>query len=353
LSSERLAALDELEVLLRLLAEGEIVRARQQAAGCFASLERAFEVGAIVGDATLRRPVVRDARAAERLGERALATFLFDPSEALGRLRQELRALPDLVGAEPEDWERHPDRGRRAAFFAPDPTPDEVRASAGELGLETMELPCGLVHPAMLGLIASRLSLPPDELLRRVRGDARDDEEDLLLLGPRALANDLGDTEEICQAECFLDATCEQYVDLACRGDVSVFTACITKCEPPPFHCGSGEQIPANDRCDGIEHCTDASDEAGCPTFACSDGTSIPVDDQCDAFPDCTDGSDEVGCPGVPPPFDCGDGTQVPASYRCDGFDDCANGADEAGCPPEEPDPTEADCAALGVPRGP
>lgn len=160
-------------------------------------------------------------------------------------------------------------------------------------------------------------------------------------------------TEEICEAECFLAASCDQLVDLACRGDVTLILTCNAQCEPPPFFCGSGEQIPANDRCDGIDHCADASDEAGCPTFSCADGSSIPLDDQCDGFPDCPDSSDENGCPGVPPPFDCGDGTQVPATFRCDGFDDCTNAADEAGCPPEPPDPTEADCAALGVPQGP
>jgi hypothetical protein len=161
------------------------------------------------------------------------------------------------------------------------------------------------------------------------------------------------DSEEICQADCFLGLTCEAYVDLYCRGNISVLGTCITKCEPPPFFCGSGEQIPANDRCDGFEQCSDASDEAGCPTFACADGSTIPLDDQCDGFPHCPDSSDENGCPGAPPPFDCGDGSQVPGSFRCDGFDDCPNAADEANCPPEPPDPLEADCAALGVPRGP
>jgi suppressor of tumorigenicity protein 14 len=134
-------------------------------------------------------------------------------------------------------------------------------------------------------------------------------------------------------------------VALYCHLDGAGFGSCITKCEPAPFTCGSGEQVKASDKCDGYEDCSDASDEAGCATFACADGSStIPVKDKCDAFEDCSDGSDEVGCTNL---FECGDGEKVLVTDKCDGHEHCSNGADEAGCPPQGPDldsAIEQDC---------
>ena len=135
-----------------------------------------------------------------------------------------------------------------------------------------------------------------------------------------------------CAIEDGLDASLQQCVDdevhppgkdeLACRERVlaeddaaRIIVACWTAAEQafeaclsergcsdgaPPFTCTSGEQVAANQRCDGMVQCADGSDEAGCPEpFTCVDGSTIPSAWLCDGFDDCPDAADEAGCPAT------------------------------------------------------
>jgi low density lipoprotein-related protein 2 len=64
--------------------------------------------------------------------------------------------------------------------------------------------------------------------------------------------------------------------------------------------CDSGEEIPADWKCDGTADCADASDEIGCDSlqgFICANGETVPADWQCDGDEDCSDGTDEQNCP--------------------------------------------------------
>ncbi len=148
LGPDRFAALGALDALRERIAAGDLAGARRRGQGCLAALGAAFAPATPAGEGRIRRPVVRDAATLARLAERALATFLYDPAEALGRVRQVLRSAADLDGGPRAPWESRDDRGRRAAFFTPGASPAEVIASIEEFA-ETIALPRGLVHPAM------------------------------------------------------------------------------------------------------------------------------------------------------------------------------------------------------------
>ncbi|XP_051566261.1 low-density lipoprotein receptor-like [Myxocyprinus asiaticus] len=87
-----------------------------------------------------------------------------------------------------------------------------------------------------------------------------------------------------------------------------IITLCVihcdcqgTGCEAGSFHCGTGRCIPSTQRCDGTAHCSDSTDEIGCPQPTCesgqfqclSDGECIPQHWVCDDEEDCEDSSDE------------------------------------------------------------
>jgi len=132
-------------------------------------------------------------------------------------------------------------------------------------------------------------------------------------------------------------------------------------CECDQFPCGNGLCVNQTLTCDGINHCTDGSDEsmdAGClnpdafpcdadilklslNTFSCTNGLCIDNIYRCDGEDNCGDNSDETeaACED----FNCGPGlfqcystalTQcILEPYKCDGHNDCDDGSDEINCP--------------------
>lgn len=137
-----------------------------------------------------------------------------------------------------------------------------------------------------------------------------------------------------CMLDCIAAKPCGDLRAAFCGDNEQIYEQCWLGCESPAFHCGNGEEVPADFQCDGEADCMDGSDETNCsnPTgFLCGDGTQIPADFVCDEEPDCMDGSDEAQC-APPASFRCGDGQLVSAYAVCDTYNDCSDGSDEAGC---------------------
>lgn len=83
----------------------------------------------------------------------------------------------------------------------------------------------------------------------------------------------------------------------------------FSRCASGQFQCINGTSIkdgsyciPKSDRCDSVDHCSDASDETdcikeGCPNnFQCANGQCLKRHLVCDGILNCNDGSDELNC---------------------------------------------------------
>ena len=75
-------------------------------------------------------------------------------------------------------------------------------------------------------------------------------------------------------------------------------------CDDNEFRCLKHQPkcVPVSRRCDGVNDCTDKSDEANCTNscgsnmFTCNNGQCIYNTWKCDGANDCHDGSDENNC---------------------------------------------------------
>ncbi|KAH0549345.1 hypothetical protein KQX54_008464 [Cotesia glomerata] len=119
----------------------------------------------------------------------------------------------------------------------------------------------------------------------------------------------------------------------------------FTACKEDQFECAALYCIPKEQRCDGVNHCSNGRDELNCDThtpsyclsgqFRCNDGHCIDGSLHCDGRSDCSDRSDERNCPVTTcnsDQFRCADGTCVSIDKRCNNINDCRNGEDESQC---------------------
>nr|KAF6467904.1 sortilin related receptor 1 [Rousettus aegyptiacus] len=118
------------------------------------------------------------------------------------------------------------------------------------------------------------------------------------------------------------------------------------------FRCPNGTCIPSSKHCDGLQDCSDASDEQHCEPlctrfmdFVCKNRQQCLFHSMvCDGIIQCRDGSDEdaafAGCSQDPEfhkvcdefSFQCQNGVCISLIWKCDGMDDCGDYSDEASC---------------------
>uniref|UniRef100_A0A3P8ZIX3 EGF-like domain-containing protein n=1 Tax=Esox lucius TaxID=8010 RepID=A0A3P8ZIX3_ESOLU len=120
---------------------------------------------------------------------------------------------------------------------------------------------------------------------------------------------------------------------------VVAHSLCEGQCISGQFQCANGQCIDSDWRCDGIQDCTDDTDELNCSPpscnsqqFKCLTGSEcIPLQFVCDGEEDCNDGSDEQRTCG-PHQFTCHEGQCIPKAYQCDHLMDCLDNSDEKNC---------------------
>eukprot|EP00731_Ephydatia_muelleri_P017359 Em0010g457a len=102
--------------------------------------------------------------------------------------------------------------------------------------------------------------------------------------------------------------------------------------------------VNATNKCDGLNHCGDGSDEFGCgacnsSSFRCNNGKCVSKQNICNYVNNCGDNSDELGCGYcTPTQFRCYYWSCISATLVCDGVINCPtywyynDYSDESGC---------------------